>query len=75
MRPQNEAKIDVVCPECAKATTTSVYRAQRNMVLTCPSCGGAIRLDSDEVQCEADRAECEWRAEWGIGADPLVSEA
>jgi uncharacterized Zn finger protein len=52
-----EAAVELWCPCCREAITTTVYRARRDMVVRCPRCGMSVSLGTKTVQDAADEAE------------------
>ncbi|MEI7718079.1 MAG: hypothetical protein WCI78_18675 [Mycobacterium sp.] len=48
--------MEIGCPSCWGAITTTVYRARRDMVIRCPGCGMSVALGTRAVQDAADEA-------------------
>ena len=63
MAPDHEARMEIGCPSCRNAITSSVYYVQRNMVVRCPVCGMSVALGTTSVQDAANEAEEAWLAE------------
>jgi hypothetical protein len=54
---EQEAPVELWCPSCRSAITTTVYHARRDMVVRCPGCGISVALGTKTVQDAADEAE------------------
>jgi len=52
-----EAQVEIGCPSCWGAITTTVYHARRDMVIRCPGCGMSVSLGTKTVQDAVDAAE------------------
>lgn len=52
-----QAKVELWCPSCWGAITTTVHHARRDMVIRCPGCGLSVALGTKTVQDAADEAE------------------
>ena len=52
-----EARVEIWCPSCWGAITTTVHHARRAMVIRCADCGVSVALGTKTVQDAADGAE------------------
>ena len=57
MRLNEEARVEIWCPSCWGAITTTVYHARRDLVIRCAGCGASVALGTKTVQDAADAAE------------------
>ena len=57
MRRAEQAQVELWCPSCWGAITTTVHHARRAMVIRCPDCGLSVALGTKTVQDAADEAE------------------
>jgi uncharacterized Zn finger protein len=65
MGPDEEAQVEIGCPGCWGAITTTVRRARRDLTIRCPGCGMIVSLGTKTVRDAADEAERVWLEEQG----------